>query len=77
MLLQLSVVPGPRYLVTTVPAALADSWPDIRPIRVADYSLAFLERWGPLPELRRQWFACTGTSYEQTRLGSEPRPRTA
>ena len=32
LLLQLPLVPGPRYLVWTVPTALADSWPDIGPL---------------------------------------------
>ena len=52
-------------------------WQSVGPIsgpsRVADSSLAFFKRWwGPFPELRRLWFACTGTSDEQTRPGSEP-----
>ena len=34
----------------------------------------FLKRWSPLPELRRSWFACTGTSDWQMRPGSEPPP---
>ena len=34
----------------------------------------FFRSWGPLPELRRCSFACTGTSDEQTRPGSEPYP---
>ena len=32
----------------------------------------FLKRAGHLPELRCLWSACTGTSDEQTRPGSEP-----
>ena len=31
--LQLPKLPGPRYLVGTVPAALADRWPCIGPLQ--------------------------------------------
>ena len=51
-------------------------WQTVGPIsgpsRIADSSLTFLKEVGPLPELRRQWFACTGMSDEQTCPGSEP-----
>ena len=42
--------------------------------RAPSVLLAFLKRWGPLSELRHHWFACTGTSDEQTHPGREPRP---
>ena len=44
-LLQFPLVPGQRYLIWTVPAALADSSPDIGPLPCCWLQLA----WSPLP----------------------------
>ena len=43
-----SVAPGPWYLVLTVSAALADSWPGIRPLLVCWLQLSLFESDGVL-----------------------------
>ena len=68
---QLPLEPGPRYLVGTVPAALAYNWPDIGPARVADSSLAFFREVGSSSEVTPSLVA--GTFDEQMRSGTETR----
>ena len=78
LLLQLPLMPGPRYVVWTVPSALVDSWPDIGPFKCCWLQLnLFLKRWGLIPELRRLWFACTRLMNRRVPEANLDRPDTA